>query len=101
MAASVGVSITHFSRLEETASILVDNAEAQFELITGTPGAAASSSITAVGSRSVVRVAVQGVDVWVRIGAEAGVGDGFLVLAGTVEYFAANVGDNISVYEPV
>lgn len=101
MAASVGISITHFSRLEETASILVDNAEAQFELVTGTPGFAISTTITAVSSRSVVRVAVQGVDVYVRIGAVAGLGNGFLVLAGTVEYFAANVGDNISIYEPV
>lgn len=101
MAAFVGISFSHSSKLDETASILVDNDEAQFDYVTGTPGVAASSSIVSTSAKQVARVAVQGADVWVRVGAEAAEGDGFLCLAGSVEYFALNVGSIISIFEPV
>ena len=102
MAAFVGVTFSHSSKLDETAAILVDNAETQSQYITGIPGTSVASTITSTGSTQVCRVAVQGVDVWVTLGVApvATVGGKFLVLAGTVEYFAVNKNDKIAVLEP-
>lgn len=102
MAAFVGLSYSSASSIKDsTSATLVDNAETQSEYITGSPGVNVQSTIIATDSMQVARVVVKGADVWVRIGDNpvADQGDGFLVLAGTTEYFALNVGDKVGVYE--
>ena len=102
MAAFVGVTFSPSSKLDETASILVDNAEVQSQYLTGVSSTNVVSSITATDTTQVCRVAVQGVDVWVKIGNApvAAVGTGFLVQAGSVEYFALGKNDKVAIFEP-
>lgn len=102
MAAFVGLTFSSSSKLDETASILVDDAQTQSQYITGVVNTAVLSSITAADSTQVCRVCVKGADVWVSIGSApvAAVGTKFLVLAGTVEYFALNKSDKVSIFEP-
>lgn len=103
MAAFAGVTFSPFSKLAGGgASVLVDNADVITEYITGVPGSAVLSTISADDASQVCRIAVHGANVWVTFGAAptAAQGTKFLILDGTVEYFAVNVGDHVSVFEP-
>jgi hypothetical protein len=101
MAAFAGVTFSHSSKLDETAAILVDNVELQSQLMTGVLTTNVQSTITAIDSTQVCRVTVYGANVWVKVGNNpvAAAGTGFLVLAGTTEYFALNKSDKVAIFE--
>lgn len=103
MASFVGLTFSQASSIKDsTAATIVDNAETQYEYITGVPGVSTVSTITASMSNQVCRVVVKGLaDVYITIGPApvASQGVKFMVLAGTTEYFAINKGDKVAVFE--
>lgn len=103
MVAFAGVTFSPFSKLAGGgASVLVDNEDVIDEYMTGVPGSSVASTIAANDATQVCRIAVHGANVWVTIGSAptAAVGTKFLILDGTVEYFAVNVGDHVAIFEP-
>lgn len=104
MAGFVGLSYSPASSVKDsTSAVLVDGAETQSEYITGSAGVNVQSTIVATDSMQIARVVVKITDMWIAIGPDpvADQGTGFLVLAGTTEYFALNVGDKVGVFETI
>lgn len=94
------VTISKYSQLN-SAAILVDDEQTQAAYVEITAGVAQDSGIYGTDTLHVVRIVAVDADLWVQIGPTptAAVGNDFLILTGTTEYFSIGKGEQISLFE--